>query len=148
MIHDEGRLDHLFLAILFKEQIDDVAALMARFVLNVMLVRDLLGVLVGADVGKVHTAVHFDGLDHGQAGEGLFHVDDGIVIGDDRAAADFAGKVAEHTLGQFHHALVIGIGLIQLHEREFRVVAGIYALIAEHAPDLIDALQTADDEAL
>ena len=44
--------------------------------------------------------------------------------------------------------MVVGVGLVELHEGELGVVAGVKALIAENAADLIDALETADDQAL
>ena len=63
---------------------------MARFVLDVMLVRKRFLASSSERMSVKSTPLYIlDGLDHGQAGEGLFHVDDGIVIGDDRAAADF-----------------------------------------------------------
>ena len=42
--------------------------------------------------------------------------------------------------------MVIGVRLIQLHQREFRVVAGVQSLVTEHAPDLVHSLHAADDQ--
>ena len=44
--------------------------------------------------------------------------------------------------------MIIGVRLIQLHKRKFRIVARIDALVAEHAADLIHTLKAADDQAL
>ena len=54
----------------------------------------------------------------------------------------------DHVLGDVHHALIVGVGLIQLDGGEFRVVTGVHALVAEDAADLVHALETADDQAL
>ena len=51
-------------------------------------------------------------------------------------------------LGELHHVVVVGERLIRLEHRELGVVAGVDALVAEHAPDLEHALEPADDEAL
>ena len=42
----------------------------------------------------------------------------------------------------------VGIGLIELNGRELRIVLGVHTLVAEDAPDLIDPLEAAHDEAL
>ncbi len=70
------------------------------------------------------------------------------VVGDGGGTADFLGQEAVHFLGQVHHAVIIGVGLVELHEGELRVVTGVKALIAENTADLIDALEAADDQAL
>ena len=54
----------------------------------------------------------------------------------------------EERLGEIHHAVIVGVGLIELHHSELRVVAGVHALVAEDAADLVDLLEPADDQAL
>ena len=56
--------------------------------------------------------------------------------------------MAEHVLRQLHHAVIVRIRLIKLHKREFRVMARINAFVAEYAADLINSLETADNQAL
>ena len=66
------------------------------------------------------------------------------------------GRVAERglrrrgheALGQVHHVVVVGEGLVGLQHRELGVVPGVDALVAEHPPDLEHPLQPADDEPL
>ena len=53
-----------------------------------------------------------------------------------------------HVLGNIHHAVVIGVCLIQLDGGELRVMTGVHALVAENTADLVYALQTAYDQAL
>ena len=148
MVHDEGGLDHLVFAELVEEEVDDVALLVAVLILDVALVGKLLGFFIGGDLVEVDAGLFLDGVDHGQAAERLAEVDLGAVVGDGGGAADFLGQEAVHVLGQIHHAVVVGVGLVELHEGELRVVTGVKALIAENAADLIDALEAADDQAL
>ena len=54
----------------------------------------------------------------------------------------------DHLFDEIHHVVVVRKGLVGLEQREFRVVPRINALVAEHATDLEDALQPADDEPL
>ena len=56
--------------------------------------------------------------------------------------------MAEHVFREVHHAVVVGVRLIELHERKLRIVARVDTLIAEHSADLVDALQPADDQSL
>ena len=51
-------------------------------------------------------------------------------------------------LGDVHHVVEIGVGLIELDSRELGVVLGVHALVAEDTADLIHALHAADDQAL
>ena len=54
----------------------------------------------------------------------------------------------DHILGDVHHALIVGVCLIQLDGGELRVVAGVHALVAEDTADLVDLLEAADDQTL
>ncbi len=148
MIRHEGRLDHLLLAEFIEEQIQDIALLMARFVSHALLVCDLLCFLIRLDPGEINACVLLHGIDHGDAFKRLRHIDYSPVVADHGASADLLSQIAEHALGEFHHALIIGIGLIELHQRELGIVAGIHTLVSENAADLIDALQTAHDQSL
>ena len=70
------------------------------------------------------------------------------LVGEVLLAVQFAADVAEHALDQGHHVFQVGVGRVQLHQRELGVVPGADALVAEDAPDLVDLLQAADDQAL
>ncbi len=154
MIHDEGRLDHLVLAEGIEEQVDDVALLVARLIGNLVLVRDFLCLLVGFDLVKIDAGLFLNGFDHGQSAERLAEVDGdagaGLLIAIVQAgrAAYLLCDITEHGLGQFHHTVVIGVGLVELHQGEFRVMPLIESLVAEHAADLKHTLHAADDETL
>ena len=148
MIHDEGRLDHLLLAELLKEEVDNVAPLVALLELHIVDLCDCLGLLIGADRAEVHAGVFLHRIDHGQPAERLRHVNDRIFVLDDGASADLLRQIAEHGLGQLHHAIVIGVRLIKLHQRKLRVVTGVHALVPEDAADLIDSFKSADNQTL
>ena len=55
---------------------------------------------------------------------------------------------AQHVLGEIHDFLIARIRLIQLEHGELGVVPGRHAFVAEIPVDLVDALETADDQAL
>ena len=63
-------------------------------------------------------------------------------------AENLLGRAGEDALEDVHHAVEVGIGLIELTGRELRIVLGVHALVAEDAADLIHALNAADDQAL
>ena len=56
--------------------------------------------------------------------------------------------MAVQVLGEIHHAVVIGVCLIQLHQGKLGVMSGVQSLVTEYTADLIDALQAADDQSL
>ena len=56
--------------------------------------------------------------------------------------------MGEEALAELHHAVVVGVGLVELDHRELGVVADVDALVAEVLAHLVDALHAADDAAL
>ena len=55
---------------------------------------------------------------------------------------------ADDVLGQVHHRVVVAVRLVDLHHREFGVVARADALVAEVAVDLEHPLHAADEQPL
>ena len=148
MVHDEGRLNQMLLDILLEEEIQDVALLMALLIFHMALLRESLRLLVGCHLVKVDAGVLLHGLRHGEACKRLAEVDGVLTVGNHGAAANLLCEVAEHGLREFHHSVVIGVCLIELHQRKLGVVAGVHTLVTEHAADLEDSLKTADDQTL
>ncbi len=70
------------------------------------------------------------------------------LILDDVAAGQRTRGAAQQILGQRHEVARTGVGLIQLEHRELGVVPRRHAFVAEHATELVHALETADDQAL
>ena len=126
----------------------DVTLDVTVFVFNTLLIRQLLGLFRCCNLVKVNAGLLLNGVDHGKLSERLSEIDLLVAVDDGGRAADLLSQITEHALSQFHHAIVICICLIQLHERELRVVSGIYALISEYAADLVDSLKSADDQSL
>ena len=68
---------------------------------------------------------------------------------DDGVAAERGARGRDHqVLGELHHLVVVTKRLVRLEHRELGVVAGVDALVAEHAADLEHPLEAADDEPL
>ena len=61
---------------------------------------------------------------------------------------NFLSNKAVHVLCQIHHAVVICICLVKLHQSELWVMSCIKTFITEYTADLVNALHTADDESL
>ena len=138
----------MLLAESLKEEVQNIASLMSLFECNALLLCDGSRLFEGLDCRKIDAAVLLDRLGHRDAAEGLLEVNLGTAVHNLRAAVYLPRHMAEHVLGEVHHALVVRIRLIELHQRELRVMTGIQALVPEHAADLVDALQAADNEAL
>ncbi len=89
-----------------------------------------------------------DELEHRRPAPGHGQVDLVAVDRDDRRAEGIASGVHDHALGQLHHVVVVGEGLVGLEHRELGVVPRRDALVAEDPADLVDALEATDDEPL
>jgi len=145
---DEGGLDHLLLHLLVEALIERVAPGGLHLVhVHADSLRRGDGLLIIGDGHEVHAQILLDGLGHGHApeagGEGdLMALPLHVVC-----AEDLLGGAGEKLLEEVHHVVEVGIGLIELDRGKLRVVAGIHALVAEDAAQLIHALDAADDEA-
>ena len=64
------------------------------------------------------------------------------------AAAERIDAGDDQALGQVHHGAVVAVRLVQLQHREFGVVLGADALVAEDPADLVDLLDAADQQPL
>ena len=119
---------------------------MARFIFDMVRVCRGTRLFERVDFVKVHAGILLDRVKHGNSGKRLAEVDFHAVIGNHGCAEHFLRDVAIKVFGQIHHAVIIGISLIEFHQRKFRAVAGVKTLVAEHAADFIDALETADNQ--
>ena len=148
MIHDKCWLDQLLLAELLEEQVDNITLLMTILVCDMMLVSQLLRLCIICYLIKINTCIFLDRVIHRQALKRLTKVDLNTIVRDLCAATYLLSQVTEHRLCQFHHALVISIRLIQLHQCEFRIVAGIHTLVTEYTTDLKYSFQSANNQSL
>src|SRR5690606_27296428 len=57
-------------------------------------------------------------------------------------------SVEDQSLHDAHHALVVGVRLVELEHGELGIVRPVYALVPEVMPDLVYALHATDNETL
>ena len=148
MVHDEGGLNQLFLHIGFKEKVEDIPPLVALLIFDMVRLGQGTGLFRGLHPGKIHPGVLFDGVGHAQPLEGLFQIDLHAVVIHLGGPQHPQRHRPDQILRQIHHAVVVGVGLIQLQQGELRVVAGIHPLVAEHPADFIYPLKAAHDQPL
>ena len=94
------------------------------------------------------TGVLLYGVDHRYTLKRLAEVHFDPVKDDSRRAEHLERDVADEVFGEIHHAVIVGVRLVELHHREFGVVTGVDTLVAEDSAYLIDLFKTADDKAL
>ena len=120
---------------------------MACLKLDMALLRESLRLLVGGNLIKIDAGVLLHGLHHGETRERLAEVNLVLTVLDHGRAAHFLREEAEHGLGQLHHSVVIGVCLVQLHERKLGIVAGVDTLVAEHAANQVRRRSVSSDKA-
>mmetsp|Transcript_33070 Transcript_33070/g.103929 ORF Transcript_33070/g.103929 Transcript_33070/m.103929 type:complete len:329 (-) Transcript_33070:921-1907(-) len=89
-----------------------------------------------------------DELRHGDAAPRRREVDGGALVLDGSPSRHVPRRAGDELLGEGHHVLVVGVGLVELDRGELWVVPRRDALVAEDAAELVDTLHAADDEAL
>ena len=142
MIHNEGGLNQVLLAELFEEEVDDVALGVTLLEFYMMLLSKLLCLGIICNGIEINTGIFLDTINHGNAFEWLAKVDLNAIVCDYRGTADGLCQMLKHALGEFHHPLVIGVCLVQLHQGKLRIMSGIYALITEYTADFVYSLQS------
>ena len=147
---DKGRLDELFFHLLVKHLVQGVAP--GGVGGGGQLDADGLGrghgLFIGGDGHEVKAGVLFHRLVHRQAGPAGGQVKRLPLPGELIAAQQLFGGGGEQVLEQVHHAVEVGVGLVELDGRELGVVLGVHALVAEDAPKLVHAVQPAHDQPL
>ena len=119
---------------------------MPLLVRNMMCLCQRFRFVVGLYFSEVHTGVLLDCIDHRHTRKRLGQVDFDAAVGNRFGAEDAARDRADQVLGQLHNPIVIGICLIQLQQRKFRVVARIHTFVAEYAAQFVHTLEAADDQ--
>src|SRR5699024_4947844 len=85
-------------------------------------------------------------VNHGNALERLPEIHLDAVVDDLCRTEHFLRHMAVQVLCQVHHPVVVCVCLIELHQRELRVVPRIQTFVAEHTADLIYFLKTTHDQ--
>ena len=114
------------------------------------------GAFEGAEFVGAEAGVPFDGFEEIEALPGLTEVyieggPFGVAggrNGDDFGPEDLAADGGEEGFDALHHAFEVGVGLIELEEGEFGVVAVADAFVAEDAAELEDAGDIAANDSL
>ncbi len=146
---DEGGLDQVLLHPLVKGLVQGGApGALAALQIDALGLGGLAGLLVVGDGGKVHAHILPDGVDHSQALPAGGQIDVRTQPLDLVRAQNLLGGGGQDALGDVHHVVEVGIGLIELDGGKLRVVLGIHALVAEDAADLIHPLKAAHSEPL
>ena len=129
---------------------DDLAARPFFDVFRVHAVADggLPGFLVVVDAVERDARRLDDGLGHVDLVPRRGHVKGLAAVGDDRRAVHRERALVDDLLHEVHHALEVAVRHVGFHRGEFRAVVAVHALVAEDLAQLVDAVQTADDEAL
>ena len=97
---------------------------------------------------KIDACILLHRIHHGNALKRLGEIHGMLPVSQHLRTGHFLCHIAVKVLGQIHHAVVIGVCLIQLHECELRIVSGVQTLITEYTTNLIDTLHAADDQSL
>ena len=133
---------------LLKEQAQNIALLMPVLKLHMMLLRKFPCLLKRLHLVPINARILLHGIHHGNPLERLFKIHLHAIIRNHRRPENFLRHMAVQILRQIHHPIIIRIRLIKLHQRKLRVMTGIQALVAEHAPNLIHSFKTAHDKPL
>ena len=113
-----------------------------------VLVRQLPGILGGLSLIPVHTCILLHGIDHGDPLKGLAKIHLHAIVCDLGRSKNLFSHMAVQVLRQIHHSIIIGICLIQLHQRELRIVSGVQTFIPKYPANLVDTFHTAYDQPL
>ena len=149
VVNDEGRFDQLGFGGFFKKR----HLQSAQTGVN----RDLTAEALKLGADEVRVVEFFIGvvrrelLDGGkrrQAMERLGEIDFMALILQNHRPRRFFGDRAQELFGEVHLIAVRPIRRVELHHREFGVMANRHAFVAEVAVDFKDAFKTADHEAL
>ena len=89
-----------------------------------------------------------DGVGHRQPAERGFERNLAAVDRKLRRAVHGERHAFEHPFGELHHPEVVLVGHVDLHAGELGVVRAVHALVAEVLAELVNAVESADDELL
>ena len=148
MLGQEGRLDQVFFYKGVKEQIQNIALLVAFLILDSLRFGGGSCFLQRMDLMEIHAAVLLHRFRHGDPCKRLSEIDLGPVVGDNGRTQNLLRHMTVQVFRQIHHAVEVRIGLVQLHQGKLGVVLCIHPLIAEDPADFVDLFQTAYDQPL
>ena len=149
MIHYKGGLNKLVLHIRLKQEVEYVALMVAlRLKFYMVSLCKLKRLLIRLYLAEIYSGILFDRIEHGNSLKRLVEVDNVAHVLDLGGADDLFCDVAVKVFGEIHHAVVVGIRLIQLHQCELGVMAGVDAFISENSAYLVHPVNSADYKSL
>ena len=157
LLGNEGGVDNVFLQEFSDKGIEKTSRRMGRRALQLMLIQQGLELDINLRIiqsRKLGLHLLLQTLHHRNARPGGLEVNLNLrsaglgAVLDLVIAGNFLDHVGDHLLGHVHEILIIGIGLIELTRGELRVVGEVNALIAELTANLIDTVETTNDQHL
>ncbi|MNI55258.1 hypothetical protein D3C73_1101960 [compost metagenome] len=97
---------------------------------------------------KVNASHFFNSINHSDTAPAWRQIDFLSLVVDLLAAKNLLSDMGNHILSQLHNVLVVRIRFVQLNHGELRVMACGDTFITVNTANLIDFLQTADNQAL
>ncbi len=148
MIDNKCRLNQVFLYKFFKEKIQNIAFFMPVFKFDMMFFGSGSRLFQGMNRRKIHAAVLFYRVNHGNPGKRLSKIHFFSLINNFRRPQNLLRHIAVKILGQIHHPVIIGVSLIQFHQGKFRIMPGVKPFVTENPSDFINPFQPADNQPL
>ena len=148
VVHDECRLEKVLLAVFLEEEVNDVTLGVPCLIFDVVLVSKLFCSIVAVYSIEIDACILLDRIVHSKSLERLTEIDLEVAVLDERCAAYLLCYIAEHGLCELHHAVVVCVCLVELHERELRVMTCIHTFVTENSADLEYSFEAADKKSL
>ena len=146
---DKRRLRDLFLAELFKEQVDDMTdRAFMRLDFNTMFLCQSQRFLNAHGFPEINARDFLHRVDHVPALIRSFQGNLLVAQREVSLAENFHRDAFKQSFVQRHHPFDIAVSHIRFHRCKFRIVLRIHAFVAEQAADFINPFQSADDQAL
>ena len=147
VVHDEGGLYQLLLAVLAEDGIDQLALAHGVVDLDFEAFAGFAELLFALPRDVV-AGLFADGVCHRQAAERGFERNLPAVDLHGRGPVQGQGDLFEHPFGELHHPEVVLVGYVNLHNGKFGVVRAVHAFVAEVLAEFIHAVEASYDQLL
>ncbi len=148
VVDDEGRLDELLLGNGLENLSDKLALAPSLLGMTAVLLEDGNQLFAAALEADLFAGAFACKLHHGGNAPVASQIDLLTLVLDLQGAAGGHSCSLDVALGELHHAVQVGEGLVSLHGGELGVVVRVHALVAELTADLEYLLKTADEQTL
>ena len=121
---------------------------MSLFKFYIMLFCKLSCLLQSLNFIPVNACVFLNCINHCDTFERFTKIHRDSFVNDLCCSKDFLRNKAVHVLCQIHHAVVICICLVKLHQSELWVMSCVKTFITEYTSDLVYFLKSSNDQSL